>query len=92
MAGSVNIEELKTQVFFESASLDDRYVWEEIAPDSGVAPVDGDRWADNLKRFRLVRCAHQTQDRVDGVCSVCGEKITTAKAAPAKKRVPDKRR
>ncbi len=84
MAGSVNIEELKTQVFFESASLDDRYVWEEIQPDQSVAPVDGDHWADNLRRFRLVECAHQPQDRMDDVCTVCGETIAV-KAVPKKR-------
>jgi hypothetical protein len=86
----VNMEELKTRVFFKMATLDDRYVWEEIvaSPDNeslvGIEAVDITQmgelpertyiWADGATRYRIARCAHREMDRHGDLCGHCGVK------------------
>ena len=72
MSGYVDLEELQGNVYFESATLDDRYVWEEVQPDPEIAEVTGGVWFDGLRRFRLVRCAHREADQDGKLCTHCG--------------------
>lgn len=77
MTNYVDLDELRDRVYFRSASLDPRFVWEEIQPGpefSDIAEIDGDRWvwADGLSRFKLVDCAHRDVDRDGDLCTHCG--------------------
>lgn len=97
----VDVDELSKGVYFMSATLDARFVWEEIDPSSlpadhplvlqvGTAqPVlDGPViFADNLRRFTLVDCAHREADRDGALCTHCGKDGFEVKKAPAKKAV-----
>jgi hypothetical protein len=83
----VDVDELRKGVYFMSATLDPRFVWTEIDPLSlsaddpligspgVVQPVlDGPViFADNLRRFRLVDCAHREEDRDGKLCTHCGQ-------------------
>ena len=81
MAEYVDISELRLGVYFESATLDDRFKWQEIDPDPAVgtvintAPSGEDPvyvWADNFRRYRLLGCAHREADRDGALCTHCG--------------------
>lgn len=97
MTNYVDLDDLRSRVYFESATLDDRYTWEEIAPDPDVAQTTYDRWTDGFRRFRLVDCAHRAADRDGALCVHCGHEFphvkweTKGTKAAAKKATPRKR-
>ncbi len=89
MTNYVDLDELRTRVFFEQATRDDRFTWEEITPDPDIAPV--------FRRFRLTGCAHREVDRDGSLCTHCGHqfeykapKMTAARKATARKPRTDK--
>jgi len=75
MANYVDLDELRSRVFFEVATTDDRFVWEEISPDPGIAQTTYDQWTDGFRRFRLLDCAHREVDRDGDLCTHCGHEF-----------------
>jgi hypothetical protein len=91
----VDIPDLQTKIYFHTATLDDRYVWEEIKPGPAYADLaerrdDGWQWADGTSRYRLLGCAHREQDRDGVLCTHCGDTVATAIPQPPEQ--PVKRR
>jgi hypothetical protein len=73
MTNYVNVEELRTGVYFETATLDARFTFQEIIPpDPAVAEVMNGRWMDGQRRFRLIDCAHLEMYRDGKLCTHCG--------------------
>jgi len=73
MTNYADLEALRDGVYFESATQDSRFVWEEISPpDPSVAEVIGGVWFDGFRRFRLLDCAHRDEDRDGDLCTHCG--------------------
>jgi hypothetical protein len=80
----VDVEELRTRVFFETATLDPRFTFEEIIPaDPAIAEVMNGRWMDGQRRFRLIDCVHPETMRDGVLCTHCGH---ADQVPPAKKR------
>lgn len=95
----VDLEELQGNVYFESATLDRRYKFEEIQPDPSIAEVlaGSGTWMDGLRRFRLVDCAHREDYRDGSLCTFCGHANpyeppaeTAARKTRARKQAPKK--
>jgi len=72
MTNYVDLDDLKSRVYFETATVDDRYTWEEITPDPAIAQTTYDQWTDGFRRFRLTGCAHRAVDRDGELCTHCG--------------------
>jgi hypothetical protein len=103
MTDYVDVKELRRAVYFESATHDQRFLWEEIIPadlpddhsliaEVGVVQplLDGPViFADNFRRFRLVDCAHRDADRDGDLCTHCGHHF--AHKPPTKTAAPRKR-
>jgi hypothetical protein len=64
MTNYVDLDDLRKRRFFESATFDPRFVWEETEP----LVSDGKSW----RRFRIVDCAHRPVDRDGDLCTHCG--------------------
>jgi hypothetical protein len=88
MTNYVDLGELKGNVYFGQATLDDRFFWEEIQPDPKIAEVANGRWFDGTRRFRLLDCAHKETYRDGDLCTFCGHQFphkatkTTARKTP----------
>jgi len=78
MSEYVDLDDLKQRRYFESATLDPRFVFEETEPleEHGVV------W----KQFRIVDCAHRDVDREGDACGHCGKDFTPVKAPVRKRR------
>jgi len=75
VSGYIDLEDLQGNIYFVNATMDDRYVWEEIAPDPSLAEVtSGGTWFDGLQRFRITDCAHKESYRRGDLCTFCGHK------------------
>lgn len=76
-------EDITSRVYFVTATLDDRFVWDEITPSPEwddaaevLAVVTGDKvtgyaWADGAPRYRCMGCAHKHYH--NGRCETCGK-------------------
>lgn len=62
MTNYVDLDELKNRIYFQTATMDDRFTWEEILP---VAE-------DGMRRYRMTGCAHREADRDGNLCTHCG--------------------
>lgn len=66
MTNYVDLDDLKTRTFYESATHDPRFVFEEVEP---VEDEHGRTWA----QFKIVDCAHRPEDRDGVLCTHCGK-------------------
>lgn len=65
MSGYVDLDTLKENVYFVTATLDERFVWEKIPPAE-------DQWHDGMDRYRITGCAHPPAYRDGALCTHCG--------------------
>jgi hypothetical protein len=85
MTDHVDLDDLRKRTFFESATLDPRFVFEETDP-----LTDGET---TWRQFKLIDCAHRDVDREGDVCGHCGKDFTPAPVkAPVKKTAARRRR
>lgn len=64
----VDIDSLKQNVYFVTATLDDRYTW-ALIPRDELADLG---ITDDADRYRITGCAHREAYRIGGTCSYCG--------------------
>jgi hypothetical protein len=84
MTNYVDLDELKTRTFFESATKDPRFVFEEVEP---LEDDHGRVWS----QFKIVDCAHRETDRDGDLCTHCGHAFAH-KPRAVTKRAPRKPR
>jgi hypothetical protein len=70
MSGHVDLDSLKQNVYFVTATLDDRYTW-ALIPRDELANLG---ITDEADRYRITGCAHREADRIAGSnrCGHCG--------------------
>lgn len=64
MTGYYDIEELKQRTYFQTATLDARFLFKEIETDE-----------DGTRRYMMTGCAHRSADRDGVLCTICGETV-----------------
>jgi hypothetical protein len=67
----VDLDSLKQNVYFVTATLDERYTWQKIPAED----LPGLGITDEADRYRITGCAHREADRDGDTCGHCGESI-----------------
>lgn len=83
MTNYADLETLRKNVYFATATHDHRFVWEKIDPadysggDISITLHPGNRveWTDGLDRYRIVGCAHPEAYRDGALCTHCGGEV-----------------